>query len=140
MTTQSVARDRRQRMQLAGDWRPHDDAETQLFDASRQMLNSARRLERASGAPRSAGATDVSLGSLRAAFESLANASLMIRDAAAVEFEEAARSDEEREQLERLGGLLFAVDQNLHFAADACQLSRVALASLPDPRAASMHP
>jgi len=63
----------------------------------------------------------------------------MIRDAAASEFDDAARSDDEREQLEQLGRLLFAMDQNLRFAAQACQLSREALASLADPRAASLH-
>lgn len=135
MTTQLLERDLRQRIELAGDWRPHDEAETRLFDASRQVLGASRQLERASGTPRSAGATDVSLRSVQAALESLANASLMIADAAAAEFDELAESSDEREQLEQLGLLLFGVDQNLRFAARGCRLSREALASLPRRRA-----
>jgi hypothetical protein len=130
MAIQLIERDLRQSMELAGDWRPHNRAETRLFDASRHVLGAARQLERASGAPRSAGATDVSMRALREALESLANASLMIRDAAAAEFDGAARSEDEREQVEELGRALFAIDQNLRFAAHACGLSREALAAL----------
>ena len=130
MTIQLIERDLRQSMELAGDWRPQDRAETRLFDASRHLLGAARQLERASGAPRSAGAIDVSLHALREAFESLANASLMIRDAAGRELDHAERSDEERDKLEQLERALFAVDQNLRFAAHACRLGREALASV----------
>ena len=130
MTTHAIERQIRARTQAAGDWRPEDQAEARLFDASRQVFGAARRLERASGAPRSAGATDVALRSLQDAFTSMANASLMMRDAAALEFEGNARSDDELEQLAQLGRLLFAVDQNLRFAAHACGLGREALASL----------
>jgi hypothetical protein len=70
---------------------------------------------------------------LRETLESLANASLMIRDAAAAEFDGAARSEDEREQAEELGRALFAVDQNLRFAAYACGLGREALAGVPPP-------
>jgi hypothetical protein len=129
MAIQLTERDLRERMELAGDWRPHNQAETRLFDASRHVLGAARQLEQTSGAPRSAGATDVSLRALREAFESLANASLMIRDAAGRELDHAERSEDERDKLEQLGRALFAVDQNLRFAAHACRLGREALAS-----------
>jgi hypothetical protein len=134
MTIQLTERDLRQSMELASEWRPHNPAETRLFDASRRLLGVARQLELASGAPGSAGATDVSMRALSEAFESLANASLMIRDAAAAEFHDAARSDDDHERLEQLGRALFAVDQNLRFAARAGRLSREALAGLPSPR------
>jgi hypothetical protein len=134
MAIQLTEPDLRQSMALASEWRPHNTAETRLFDASRRLLGAARELERASGAPRSAGATDVTMRALCQAFESLANASLMIRDAATAELDDAARSDDEREQLEQLGRALYAVDQNLRFAGRACRLGREALAALPAPR------
>ena len=134
MAIQLIEGDLRQSIELAGDWRPHNGAEIRLFDASRHLLGAARQLERASGAPRSIGATDVSMRALRETLESLANASLMIRDAAAAEFDHAEASDDEREQAEQLGRALFAVDQNLRFAAHACRLSRESLAVLPASR------
>lgn len=118
-----------QQVELADDWRPRNVAEAKLFDVSGQLLVAARVMERASGAPRSAGATDVSLRFLQSALGSLANASLMIRAEAAADLAASSASDFERQQGEELGRLLFGVTQNLRLAAEGCRQSRDAVPS-----------
>lgn len=108
----------RERHERARGWQPQDIAENRLFDACCEVLESARGLEQMAGAPKSARATMPSVGCLSAALESLANASLMMRQAATDAHSPA------REQLEGgdVGERLLAASLNLRLAARACEL------------------
>lgn len=69
------------RLQLAGDWKPRhaDDAENAVFDRCFALAEAARELERVANAGGSAGVVSASMGCATSAFESLANAMLMMR-------------------------------------------------------------
>ena len=132
MTPTTVTETRvRDRIGRAGSWRAGGPAERRLFEASCSVRAAARRLERAAGAPGSAPGTEVSLACLEEAFSSLANATLMIREAALRHYATQSGSDEERDRLEQLARLLFAVDQNLRFSAQGCKRGGEALGSSP---------
>jgi hypothetical protein len=119
--------ERRQR--LAGEWRSpaQDRAENGLFNACFELAEAARDLERFPLAS-STSAAAASLGCISSALESQANAMLRLREAA---LRELPADPRERDgHVEQLGRLLFAIDQNLRFAAEASDLARERAAAI----------
>ena len=117
MRVQQTLRRNRVRLERAGAWRAQSSAENQLFDACCDVLESARRLERAAGVPGSSGAILPAAGCLSAAFEALANAGLMMGSATT----EAGPSAAEARHSELRARLLGAT-VNLQLASRACEL------------------
>lgn len=118
---------------LAGEWKPRTAgrSENALFDHSFELAEVARDLERVAGANGSAGATAASLGCATSAFESLANAMLKMRGVVLRELSPTADGNgHEPAEAEQLGRLLYAIDQNLRFAAHAADLGRQAAADI----------
>ena len=118
------------RRMLAGEWKPRTAgrSENALFDHCFELAEAARDLERVAGADRSAGATAASLGCATSAFESLANAMLKMRGVVLRELSTTTAAGSEPADAEQLGRLLYAIDQNLRFAAHAADLGRQAAA------------
>lgn len=108
-----------ERLRIARGWHPSAVAERRLLEVSHRALDSARELERASAAPGGARATAAVTGALAGTFEALANSVLAIRAAAIAELGPDAQADGAESELDALAQLLFAVDQNLRFAAEA---------------------
>lgn len=137
MRFSSRKRDRHARLVRDGD-RPAGGASGyRRFDTPRELLDTPRELRRAAsslkpfaGLPRSGEATVDARAWLDVALETLASASAMIRDAAATGSADATALAPD--DLERLGLLLFSIDQNLRFAAHACELARESLAPPED--------
>lgn len=124
---------------LAGEWQPRaaGRSENALFDRCFELAESARDLERVAGAKGSAAATAASLGCATSAFESMANAVLKMRGVVLRELDCADSDGGEPSEVEQLGRLLYAIDQNLRFAAHAADLGRQAAdAVTPEPQAA----
>ena len=121
-----------ERVRLAEGWHPSGAAEGRLFDVTCQVLSAARELERTTAAPGAAAATPAVVGALNAAFEALANAVLGIRAGAIAELQAQAQDGGKLDELEALGRLLFAADQNLRFAADASARSREKAAAIAE--------
>lgn len=124
------------RLKLAGEWEPREAGKTenQLFDRCFELAEAARDLERVAGAGGSAGATAASLGCATSAFESLANAALKMRAAALRELGSDAGDDaSDPTETEQLGRLLYAIDQNMRFAAQAADLGRQAATDVSSP-------
>lgn len=139
MWSMSIERRKRRierRRLLAGEWKPRTAgrSENALFDHCFELAEAARDLERVAGADGSSGATAASLGCATSAFESLANAMLKMRGVVLRELSTTAHADgSEPAEAEQLGRLLYAIDQNLRFAAHAADLGRQAA---PDAAAA----
>lgn len=114
------------RLRLAGDWKPRtaDAAENAIFDRCFELAEAARELERVADAEGSAGALAASMGCATSAFESLANAMLKLRGVALRELSDASEMTSEPSDAQRLGRLLFTIDQNMRFAAQAADLAR----------------
>lgn len=135
---------RRQRIErrrtLAGEWTPRTAGRTEnaLFDRCFELAETARDLERVAGASGSAGATGASLGCVTSAFESLADAMLKMRGVVLSELTTSAEDgDPESAEAEQLGRLLYAIDQNMRFAAHAADLGRQAAeATVAEPQPA----
>lgn len=113
---------------MVGDWNPKDadKAENVVFDRCFELAEAARELELVASAKGSAGAVSASLGCATSAFESIANSMLMMRG---VVLKELANADDPHrdpgaDQAVQLGRLLFAIDQNMRFAAQAADLGR----------------
>lgn len=125
---------RRQRIKrrrlLAGEWEPRTAGRTEnaLFDHSFELAEAARDLEMVAGANGSASATAASLGCATSAFESLANAMLKMRGVVLRELDAPESANSDGSGVEQLGRLLYAIDQNLRFAAQAADLGRQAAA------------
>lgn len=119
-----IDRLKRQRV-LAGEWRPAKgaDPEAAVFQRSFDVAEAARNLERVAGGAGSEGATAASLSCVTSAFASLADAMLKMRADVVSGRGKDPDGGEEREQL---GRLLFAISQNLRFAAEASDLGRQA--------------
>ena len=123
------------RLRMAGEFKPReaDRFENALFDRCFELAEAARELETVAGAPGSGGAAAASLGCLTSTFESLANAMLAIRGTALRELPDTPPPDTggpgSGEQLSRL---LFAIDQNMRFAAHAADLARQSAAQALD--------
>ena len=123
------------RQLLADEWTPRaaGRAENQLFDRCFELAEVARDLERVAGAHGSAGATAVSLGCATSAFVSLADATLKMRGTVLSELSASEGNDSGQSDVEHLGRLLFAIGQNLRFAAHAADLGRQAAESKSSP-------
>jgi hypothetical protein len=102
----------RTRQIQAGGWTPESRAENELFDACCEVLEAARRLERATADPAAGRAALASTGCLGAAFESLAHATLVMHGSAA------PATSEPVEIRERLLG----ASANLRLASRACEI------------------
>ena len=109
------------RQLLAGEWEPKSSAaaENALFDRCFELAEAARDLEQVANAPGTTAAMAASLGCATSAFESLANSMLMMRGVVLRAHEDEATTPPEAERLARL---LYAIDQNLRFAAHAADL------------------
>jgi len=114
------------RQLLAGEWEPKSSAaaENALFDRCFELAEAARDLEQVANAPGTTAAMAASLGCATSAFESLANSMLMLRGVVLRELTDDEDADGERSHADQLGRLLFAIDQNLRFAAHAADLGR----------------
>jgi hypothetical protein len=117
-------RERAERRRALGAARPPEPStrsEAALYDRCLGVAEAAQELERVAGAEGAAGAVPPALGCATSAFESLANSMLMMRGVVLREQERAGGSSPDAERLARL---LFAIDQNLRFAAHAADLGR----------------
>ena len=129
----------RRRLTLAGDWRSGpatDRAEQQLFDVSFELAEGAREFEQAVGQRASAPATAAAMGCIASALEAQATGLLKMRSLAMVELSESEQADEAAD-MEDLGRLLYAISQNLRFAAQAADLARKAASRALEPPAAA---
>jgi hypothetical protein len=114
---------------LAGEWKPTTSGgpENALFDRCFELAEASHDLEQVAGVRGTTAAMAASLGCATSAFESLANSMLMMRRVVLRELEdeeaEGAGSGESG-PAEQLGRLLYAIDQNLRFAAHAADLGR----------------
>ena len=131
---------RRQRM--AGEWTPRtaDRAENLLFDRCFELAESARDLEEVAGATGGSGAVAASLGCATSAFESVANAMLAMRGVVLRELPNPEAGAEGAGDREQLGRLLFAIDQNMRFAAHAADLARQSAAQALERKEAESAP
>lgn len=100
-----------------------------LYDRCLDVAGAAQELERVAGADGAADAVPAALGCATSTFESLANSMLMMRGLIL----RAAGEDEATPEAERLGRLLYAIDQNLRFAAHAADLGCRSAAEDPAP-------
>jgi len=89
-----------------------------LYDRCLDVAETAQRLERVAAADGSEEMVPAALGCVTSAFESLANSMLMMRGQV-LRAHEGSPSEPEAERLARL---LYAIDQNLRFAAHAADL------------------
>ena len=112
-----------------------DRAENKLFDASFRLAEAARDFERAAGTRGSAPAAAATLGCATSALESQATGMLLMRSLVLHVFSSSDYGDEERAQ--ELGRLLFAIDQNLRFAAQAADLARRLAADILEVKSAA---
>lgn len=108
---------------------PRTRSEAALHDRCLGLAEAAQELERVAGAEGAGGAVPSALGCVTSAFESLANSMLMMRGLVLREQGEGEGSSPEAERLARL---LFAIDQNLRFAAHASDLGRRGAGPEPD--------
>lgn len=94
-------------------------AQAVLYDRCLDVAEAAQELERVAAADGGADAVPAALGCATSTFESLANSMLMMRGLVL-----RANGDEEATppEAERLARLLYAIDQNLRFAAHAADL------------------
>ncbi|HET6830669.1 MAG TPA: hypothetical protein VFH44_04890 [Solirubrobacterales bacterium] len=113
--------ERRRALGAARRPEPRTRSEATLYDRCIGLAESAQELERVAGAEGGGRAVPAALGCATSAFESLANSMLMMRGLVLREQEEQEGSNPEAERLARL---LFAIDQNLRFAAHAADLGR----------------
>ena len=114
---------------LAGEWKPTTSGgpENALFDRCFELAEASHDLERVAGVRGTTAAMAASLGCATSAFESLANSMLMMRKVVLRDLEGAEAEGPvsgEPAPAEQLGRLLFAIDQNLRFAAHAADLGR----------------
>jgi hypothetical protein len=112
------------RRALGADHRPEPGtrSEAALYDRCLGVAEAAQELERVAGAAGTGDAVPGALGFATSAFESLANSMLMMRGVVLRELRGAQGST--APEAERLARLLFAIDQNLRFAAHAADLGR----------------
>ena len=125
--TQTTAQALRTRSNLAERWQVDAGVDRKLFRSCCLVLEAARQLERDVSARSSEGASAGALGCLQDTFESLANTSLMLRDEVDPDHDPLPRPGTSDRQDVQLGQLLFAIDQNLRFAAHAAGLGRETL-------------
>ena len=119
---------------LAGEWKPTTSGgpENALFDRCFELAEASHDLEQVAGVRGTTAAMAASLGCATSAFESLANSMLMMRKVVLRDLEGAEADGPptdgpvsgEPAPAEQLGRLLFAIDQNLRFAAHAADLGR----------------
>ena len=114
---------------LAGEWKPTTSGgpENALFDRCFELAEASQDLEQVAGVRGTTAAMAASLGCATSAFESLANSMLMMRKVVLRDLEGAEAEGPvsgEPAPAEQLGRLLFAIDQNLRFAAHAADLGR----------------
>lgn len=119
---------------LAGEWKPTTSGgpENALFDRCFELAEASHDLERVAGVRGTTAAMAASLGCATSAFESLANSMLMMRKVVLRDLDGAEADGPltdgpvsgEPAPAEQLGRLLFAIDQNLRFAAHAADLGR----------------
>jgi hypothetical protein len=100
----------------------HHSQESRVFDACSRLPDAPGRHERGVDAPRSARPSGTAFGSLRAVYESLANAARTTLAPGATALEP--------DRLQQLRRPLFIVDQSLRLTASACNLGREVVASL----------
>lgn len=110
--------ERRQALGSAG--RPLSATRSQavLYDRSLDVAEAAQELERVAAADGGEGAVPAALGCATSTFESLANSMLMMRGLVL----RAREGEGATPEAERLARLLYAIDQNLRFAAHAADL------------------
>ena len=119
---------------LAGEWKPTTSGgpENALFDRCFELAEASHDLEQGAGVRGTSAAMAASLGCATSAFESLANSMLMMRKVVLRDLDGAEADGPltdgpvsgEPAPAEQLGRLLFAIDQNLRFAAHAADLGR----------------
>ena len=119
---------------LAGEWKPTTSGgpENALFDRCFELAEASHDLEQVAGVRGTTAAMAASLGCATSAFESLANSMLMMRKVVLRDLDGAEADGPltdgpvsgEPAPAEQLGRLLFAIDQNLRFAAHAADLGR----------------
>jgi hypothetical protein len=123
------------RRQLVGEWDPKesiDRSENELFDKAFDLAESALALDRVAGTRKSGRATAAAMGAISSALGSQATAVLRIRSLADYELGKIASGNGEVGELEKLGRILHAVEQNLRFAQEAADLARQAAAEILD--------
>lgn len=104
---------------------PVTQAEAVLYERTLGLAEAAQELERVAAAEGAGGAVPTALGCVTSAFESIANSMLMMRGLVLRAGERGDDGDgDSSAEAERLARLLFAIDQNLRFAAHAADLGR----------------
>ena len=114
-------------MRHADRWQPDSRSDGRLFDGCCEALDAARHLEELVSGRRDQQLDPAVLGCLGAAFDSLANTVLMLRETVEAEPQEPQASNADR--IVELDRLLFAINQNLRFSAEAADLGRQTLAA-----------
>ncbi len=114
--------------------RPGDNL---VFDRVFEVAVAARELEQVADTPGSARASAASLGCTTSALESLAGSISAMRRVALDELAESQEEGADAESIQRLGRLLYVVEQNLSFAAGAADLAREVSGELVDARLAA---
>jgi hypothetical protein len=118
---------------LAGEWKPTTSGgpENALFDRCFELAEASHDLEQVAGTRGTTAAMAASLGCATSAFDSLANSMLMMRrvvlgelDGVEADGTESDRAESGESAPAELGRLLYAIDQNLRFAAHAADLGR----------------
>jgi hypothetical protein len=100
---------------------PRTRGEAALYGRTLGLAEAAQELEQVAAAGDAAGAVPAALGCATSAFESIANSMLMMRG---LVLRSEGVDGAESPEAERLARLLFAIDQNLRFAAHAADLGR----------------
>jgi hypothetical protein len=117
----------RRYIDLSDRWAPESDP-GRLLGNCRALLLEAEELEAAASASRSEGLDPAVLGCLSATLSSLATASLLLDEARNGQGREHATGEQEADP----SRLLFAISQNLRFAAEAAKLGQQALSGARD--------
>jgi len=110
--------ERRRSLGSVGRPKTTKHSQAALYDRSVDVAEAAQGLERVAAADGAAGAVPAALGCATSTFESLANSMLMMRGLVLG----ANGNEEATPEAERLARLLYAIDQNLRFAAHAADL------------------
>ncbi len=113
---------------MAGGWQPGDEFDGRLFEQCYEVLEAARQLEALLSFADSEVASPAILGCLSATFDSLANTTLMLHDAAGSD--PLASSAVGGDRVVQLDRLLFTINQNLRFASQAAELGRAAISPI----------
>jgi hypothetical protein len=120
--------ERRQVLASAGPPPITKRSQAVLYERCMDLAEAAQDLERVAATAGTEEAVPAALGCATSTFESLANAMLMMRGVVLRAHDGEATTSPEAE---RLGRLLYAIDQNLRFAAHAADLGCRGAAETP---------